>query len=75
LGPVLLAGPVFAQRNPPSEVIASLTIHPERISVGNGDNWPITWADDGNQYTVYSCFPKGPYQLNLQKCVLETSEK
>jgi len=38
---------------PPSETITNLTIHPERISIGNGDNWPITWADDGDQYTVY----------------------
>ena len=38
---------------PPSEAITNLTIHPERISLGNGDNWPITWADDGDQYTVY----------------------
>lgn len=50
---VLLASPVLAQQNPPSEVIANLTIHPERTSIGNGDNWPITWADDGDQYTVY----------------------
>ena len=38
---------------PPSEIVADLSIHPERTSLGNGDNWPITWADDGNQYTVY----------------------
>ena len=53
LGLAVLAGPLLAQQNPPSEVITSLTIHPERISIGNGDNWPITWADDGSQYTVY----------------------
>jgi hypothetical protein len=94
---------------PSSDVITSLTIHPERTSLGNGDNWPITWVDDGNQYTVYcngegfgggsgkgsrfqprippkwtsedgktfhllySCFPKGPYQFNVQKCSLELS--
>lgn len=39
--------------HPPSKIIANLTINPKRISVGNGDNWPITWADDGHQYTVY----------------------
>ena len=43
---------------PPSPAIKNLIIHPERISVGNGDNWPITWADDGHQYTVY-CDGKG----------------
>ncbi len=53
LGLVLLAGPALAQQNPPSEVIADLTIHPERISLDNGDNWPITCSDDGSQYTVY----------------------
>jgi hypothetical protein len=53
LGLVPLAGPALAQQNPPSKVIADLTIHPERMPLGNGDNWPITWADDGNQYTVY----------------------
>ena len=43
---------------PPSIVIKNLTIDSERISVGNGDNWPITWADNGRQYTVY-CDGKG----------------
>ena len=38
---------------PPSDIVLNLVVHPERTSVGNGDNWPITWADDGNQYTVY----------------------
>lgn len=53
LGLVLLARLVLAQQDAPSKAIAGLTIHPERISIGHGDNWPITWADDGNQYTVY----------------------
>ncbi len=43
---------------PPSPVIKSLTIEPERQSIGDGDNWPITWADDGSLYTVY-CDGKG----------------
>jgi SAM-dependent methyltransferase len=38
---------------PPSSVIKSLTVHPQRTSIGDGDNWPITWADDEHQYTVY----------------------
>lgn len=44
--------------HPPSAAIRNLIIHPERISIGDGDNWPITWADDGYQYTVY-CDGKG----------------
>jgi hypothetical protein len=43
---------------PPSPVIKILTIEPERQSLGDGDNWPITWADDDNLYTVY-CDGKG----------------
>ncbi len=41
-----------------SPVIKRFSIQPERISLGDGDNWPITWADDGDQYTVY-CDGKG----------------
>ncbi len=43
---------------PPSPVIKGLTIDAARQSLGNGDNWPITWADDDAQYTVY-CDGKG----------------
>jgi hypothetical protein len=43
---------------PPSPVLKNLTIEPERQSIGDGDNWPITWADDGDLYTVY-CDGKG----------------
>jgi hypothetical protein len=38
---------------PPSPVIEGMTIGSSRVSVGDGDNWPMTWADDGNLYTVY----------------------
>jgi len=38
---------------PPSPVIGSLKIDAKRTSIGEGDNWPITWADDGDLYTVY----------------------
>lgn len=41
-----------------SPAIKGLTIEPDRQALGNGDNWPITWADDGDQYTVY-CDGKG----------------
>ena len=37
----------------PSPAIKGLTIDADRISIGNGDNWPITWGDDGGLYTVY----------------------
>lgn len=43
---------------PPSPVIKNFVIEPERQSLGNGDNWPITWANDGDLYTVY-CDGKG----------------
>jgi len=38
---------------PPSPVIKSLSIEPERQSIGDGENWPITCADDDHLYTVY----------------------
>ena len=41
------------QAYPPSPVIKALTIDADRISTGDGDNWPITWADDDELYTVY----------------------
>jgi predicted alpha-1,2-mannosidase len=38
----------------PSPVIKDFTINPNRKSASKeGDNWPITWADDDAQYTVY----------------------
>lgn len=43
---------------PPSTTVKSLTIDPARQSMGDGDNWPIAWADDDVQYTVY-CDGKG----------------
>jgi len=45
-------------RYAPSRVIKGLAIEPQRQSLGNGDNWPITWADNGEQYTVF-CDGKG----------------
>jgi CubicO group peptidase (beta-lactamase class C family) len=41
---------------PQSNVIQSVTFAPVSSIVRNGidsDNWPITWADDDNQYTAY----------------------
>ena len=52
----VLADPAGAQNAPypVSPVVESLSVDPNRTSIGtNGDNWPITWADDGDLYTVY----------------------
>jgi CubicO group peptidase (beta-lactamase class C family) len=41
---------------PPSPVIQRVTFAPESTIVRaavDSDNWPITWADDGEQYTSY----------------------
>jgi len=41
---------------PPSPVITSLTWEPAKTIIRKAegsDNWPITWADDGNLYTAY----------------------
>ncbi|KPJ57822.1 MAG: hypothetical protein AMS16_00685 [Planctomycetes bacterium DG_58] len=38
---------------PPSRWIRGLIIEADRISIGHGDNWPMTWGDDGHLYTVY----------------------
>jgi hypothetical protein len=41
---------------PPSSVIRGITFAPESTIVRqaiDSDNWPITWADDGEQYTSY----------------------
>ncbi|WP_430909565.1 hypothetical protein [Maribacter sp. 2-571] len=39
---------------PPSDVIAELVIDTARISIGHGDNWAITWADDDLQYSFFT---------------------
>jgi hypothetical protein len=57
---IMLPAIAAAQQNdrirpayPPSPAIKGLTIEPERQSIGDGDNWPVTWGDDGCLYTVY----------------------
>ena len=35
---------------PRSELMAGFSVDPERVSIGVGDNWPITWGDDNRQY-------------------------
>jgi hypothetical protein len=41
---------------PPSDVIDRVEFAPEseiKIDGEDSDNWPITWAEDGEQYTSY----------------------
>jgi CubicO group peptidase (beta-lactamase class C family) len=50
--------PATAERlpYPPSKVIRKLTFAPVSsivLKAPDGDNWPITWADDDNLYTSY----------------------
>jgi len=35
---------------PRSDLIASLTVDAERLSIGDGDNWANTWGDDDRLY-------------------------
>ena len=51
---------------PASKTITKLTWDPNIVRIGTpgnggkdgaGDNWAITWADDGNQYTTYGDGP------------------
>ena len=37
----------------PSPVVAHLLIDPSRISIGDGDNWPVSWGDDNAVYTFF----------------------
>jgi len=57
---------------PPSPVIKGIDWEPksEIIRKGPGsDNWPLTWADDGDMYTAYGdgwgFVPKTPQKLSL----------
>jgi hypothetical protein len=34
-------------------LIERLVIDPNRISIGDGDNWPVSWGDDNALYTFY----------------------
>jgi hypothetical protein len=44
----------LAQNYPPSPVIEDIIIEDKcEISFGDGDNFPVTWADDGKLYTLY----------------------
>jgi hypothetical protein len=54
---------------PPSKAITGLTWAPKGAIVRKArgsDNWPLTWADDGHQYTAYlgvydAPEPRGPW--------------
>ena len=57
---------------PQSDVIRTVTFAPVSSIVRKGidsDNWPITWADDDNQYTAYGdgwgCEPRTEKKLSL----------
>jgi len=59
-------------QHPPSPVIQRLTWAPPSTIIrqaGHSDNWPLTWADDGNLYTAYGdgygFAPKLPEKLSL----------
>ena len=71
----LLAASAVAQQAPPypmSAVVTGLTWADATTIVHQAtgsDNWPITWADDGEQYTAYGdgwgFDPKVPAKLSL----------
>jgi CubicO group peptidase (beta-lactamase class C family) len=65
---------------PYSEVISSLTwsdISTVVHQANGSDNWPITWADDGEQYTAYGdgwgFNPRVPNKLSLGFCKVSGS--
>lgn len=39
---------------PQSEQITSFTMDTARISMGHGDNWAITWAENNKQYSFFT---------------------
>jgi hypothetical protein len=39
---------------PQSDLIIGMSIDSNRISIGHGDNWAITWADDDRQYSFFT---------------------
>lgn len=64
--------PAASAPYPPSRLITQVQWSPPetiaRLAKG-GDNWPITWADDGNLYTAYGdgngFAPRVPEKLSL----------
>ena len=56
---------------PPSQVIAGIAWENEIVRLGGertGDNWPLTWGDDGLLYTSYADgngFSEGPVNYTL----------
>jgi hypothetical protein len=39
---------------PKSDLISGFSIDTARLSIGHGDNWAITWADDDKQYSFFT---------------------
>lgn len=62
--------PTFAPY-PPSEIITGIAWDDEIVRLGGertGDNWPLTWGDDGLLYTSYADgngFSEGPVNYTL----------
>ena len=63
---VAAAAPGDGAPYPPSKIVPRITWDAEVIRIGTpgnggrdgvGDNWPITWADDGSLYTTYGDGP------------------
>jgi len=69
---VRTAVPYSASPYPPSRVITGIAWAPADTIVrkaSGSDNWPLTWADDDNQYTAYGdgwgFEPRMPRKLSL----------
>ena len=62
--------PAAAPPYPPSSVITGISFSsPLPSQAGGSDNWPVTWADDGEIYTAYGdgwgFDPRVPNKLSL----------
>jgi len=69
---ILICAPSQSPPYPASPVLADLRWSPRASIVRRAkgsDNWPLTWADDGNMYTAYGdgwgFAPKTPQKLSL----------
>ena len=50
-----------------------------RNLASDGTGASLAWSDDHGKswtwaYLLYSCFPEGPYQFNVQRCSLQMVE-
>ena len=69
---ILLSAPPQSAPYPPSPVISEIRWAPPAKIVRKakgGDNWPLSWADDGNIYTAYGdgwgFAPRTPQKLSM----------